>query len=42
MKKLLIIIAIAIVFSFLLASCVTYERCPAYGEVHKYKVEKMK
>ncbi|HPE86546.1 MAG: hypothetical protein PHU97_12110 [Bacteroidales bacterium] len=39
MKKLSLVLAAALLMTILLSSCKTRERCPAYGESHKFQVE---
>jgi ABC-type phosphate/phosphonate transport system substrate-binding protein len=39
MKRILIIVAAAIVIALAGASCSATTDCPAYGEVHKYQIE---
>ncbi|MCX6233979.1 MAG: hypothetical protein NT175_04530 [Bacteroidetes bacterium] len=39
MKRILVFIATVILLAVTLSSCKTREKCPAYGESHKYQVE---
>jgi len=40
MKKAAIILVTVVFIALLASSCKTREKCPAYGEAHKFQVEK--
>lgn len=39
MKKTLILVVTIVMLGIVLSSCKTREKCPAYGESHKFQVE---
>lgn len=39
MKRISIVLFIALVLGLLLASCASSSTCPAYGETSKYQIE---
>lgn len=39
MKKVVVLVITIVFIGLFLSSCKTSERCPAYGESHKFQVE---
>jgi len=39
MKKIFIVIVVLVVFSFVLSSCKSSEKCPAYGQANQEQSE---
>jgi len=40
MKKVALLLAAVILLGIVLSSCRTSEKCPAYGEAKRYRVER--
>jgi len=39
MKKTLIILIMVVLIGMIFSACKTSEKCPAYGETHRYQIE---
>jgi len=39
MKKAVIVVVAVVLIGMFLSSCKTSEKCPAYGETHRYQIE---